>query len=276
MTICRLLAPVAAVLAVLAAQATSASAQGIPNIPNIPGQEKARFKVVVEGTASSYVDAAGANDPGTCNVAVKAIHIDEEVTYGRGRGVTMEFARFGIPGHKIVSIQRNGRIGDASFAVKGTIGRAVGQNGLITRTPSDPQLEASCPSATEVPATRPACNATFPLSADMKFLYGARSGKLQLRPTSMETLAGSSPVEECPQSEIFGGLSGLIARPWPVPLNLPAERLSVRTIFGNRKRFKVEFSAVRPAKVEPLGVVLIGSMNRYSRHDAIVRFTRIG
>jgi hypothetical protein len=282
MTTSRLLALLSALVGVLSIEAaTEASAQtipgipGLPAIPGFPGQEKARFKVVVEGTASSYVEAAGSTAPGTCNVTAKAIAIDEEVTYGRGKGVTMEFVRFGLGKHKVVGLQRSGRLGDASFAVQGTISRAVGKDGLVTRAPSDPQLEATCPTATEVPASRPTCNATFPLSTDLKFVYGATAGRLKLVPLSREILAGSSPVEGCPQSDIVGSLSGLVERPWPLGLPLPSEPLSTRTVFGKRKHFKVVFHAVRPAMVTPLGAVLIGTQNRYSAQDAIVRFTRV-
>lgn len=280
--------PVLALLAALGLLATAATVTsgqgapgvpgvpGLPDIPGVPGQEKARFKVVVEGTASSYAEASGSTaQPTTCSVAIKAIAIDEEVKYGRGRGVTMEFVRLKVGNRQVVSLQRAGRSGDASFAVSGSISRAVGKNGLVTRTPSAPQLEPTCPSVTEKPATRPGCNTTFRLSTDMKFVYGATAGTLRLSPTSSETLGGSSPVAECPESEVAPLLSGLVRNAWPVPLTLPAERLSTRTIFGTRKTFKVVFSAVKPARVEPLTLVLKGTANRYSRHDAIVRFTRL-
>ncbi len=272
-----------AALGLLATAATVAPGQGVPNvpgvpgiptIPGVPGQETARFKVVVEGDAFAFASARGASvQPSTCNVAIKKISIDERVTYGRGKGVTMEFVRFKVAGRQVVTLQRSGRVGDASFAVSGTIAREV-DDGLVTRAPAEPRLEPTCPTATETPATRPGCNATFPLSADMKLVYGAKAGTLKLAPTSKVT-GGSSPVKECPESKIFPGLSGLVDPAWPNPLTLPAKRLSMGTIFGKRKSFKLTFLGVKPAKSEPLGQVLDGTARRHASHQAIVRFTRL-
>lgn len=279
MTTARPVVALVAVLGLLATEAGAASAQGIPNIPGaptIPGQETARFKVVVEGESRTYAEVASATSGLTgCNVAVKRITIDEQVVYGRGKGVAMEFVRFRAAGRQVITLQRSGRAGDASFAVKGTIARAVARAGLVTRAPADPRGEPVCPTATETPAARPGCNTTFPLSADMKFVYGARAATLKLAPTASELLGGPSPVVDCPSSEIFPGLSGLVAHFWPAALTLPAERLSTRRIFGSRRTFKVVFHNKKPDKIEQLGQVLTGSVNRYSAHDAVVRFTRL-
>ncbi len=219
---------------------------------------------------------AANNVPGTCNVALKGIDITELYTYGRGKGVTMEFARFKAAGRQVVTLQRAGRVGDASFAVKGTIERFVDKSGLVTRAPSEPRLEPTCPTATETPATRPGCNTPFGLSADVKFLYAAKAGTLKLIPTSKETLGASTPVQDCPQSEISPALSGLVPRGWPTPLGLPTERLSTRTIFGNQRSFKLTFHGVEPAKLVALPPTLTGSLKVYSGHNAVVRFTRLG
>jgi hypothetical protein len=276
----RLAVLIVAALALSAACALTATAQvpnlpggDIPSIPEIPGQEKARFKVVVEGEARSYVEIAGvAGEEVGCIVRVKGVVVDEQVKYGRGKGVTMEFVRFKAAGRSVVSLQRSGRTGDASFAVRGTIARAVARDGSLTRTPVFPN---PCPAVAETPASTPGCNTTFPLSADLKFVYGAPAGTLKLRPTDKETLAGESPVERCPGSELFSNLPGYVKNAWPVPLNLPAARLSASTIFGRRPGFTLRFRKVIPEYNEPTGIVLKGSQNLYSGHTAIARFTRL-
>ncbi len=272
----------ATLLGLLATAAPPAAAQGvpgIPDIPGIPGQEKARFKVVVEGKTFAAVSLQGtAGEDVACVIKVSPLTIVEEVAYGRGRGVTMEFVRFRTAGRSVVSLQRSGRTGDASFAVRGTIGRGVTpkRDGVLTRTPG-PGRASTCPAASENPSTRPGCNATFPLSTDMKFVYGARAGTLKLSPTSQETLGGGaeSPVAACPASEFFPSLSGSVPQPWPTPVVLPAERLSARTIFGRRRTFKLTFRGAEPRKVVPTGPVLKGSQTVEAYHDAVVRFTRL-
>lgn len=271
-----------AALALFAACALTAAAQiptipGVPDIPAIPGQETARFKVVVEGEAftSAVIQGTAGEDVG-CVVKVGPVTIVEEVSYGRGKGVTMEFVRFKAAGRSVVSLQRAGRSGDASFAVRGTIGRGVTpkRDGVLTRTPV---AGNPCPPASENPSTTRGCNATFPLSTDMKFIYGARAGTLKMSATSKETLTGGedSPVAGCPVSEILPQLDGLVPRPWPTPVPLPAERLSARTIFGKRKTFKVTFRGTQPRKIESTGIVLKGTELTEANHSAVVRFTRL-
>ncbi len=267
-----------AVLGLLASEATAASAQSIPSLPDlpsVPGQEVARFKVVVEGDAfTSAVIQGTAGEEVGCIVKVGPVTIVEEVKYGRGKGVTMEFVRFKAAGRSVVSLQRSGRSGDASFAVRGTIGRGVTpkRDGVLTRTPV---AGNPCPTASENPSTSPGCNATFPLSTDMKFVYGAPAGMLKLSATSKETLAGDSPVSECPKSELLGQLNSLVPTPWPTPVVLPAERLSAKTIFGKKHSFKVTFRGTRPRKLESTGIVLKGTELTESNHNAVVRFTRL-
>ena len=280
---CRLASMVVAALALSAVCALTATAQsppvpgGIPDIPSIPGQETARFKVVVEGDtfASATIQGTAGEDVG-CVIKVSPLTIVEEVKYGRGKGVTMEFVRFKAAGRSVVSLQRAGRTGDASFAVRGTIGRGVTpkRDGVLTRTPAPGN---PCPAASENPSTKPGCNATFPLSTDMKFVYGARAGTLKVTATSKEILGGGedSPVAECPASELFGQLNGIVPRAWPTAVPLPAERLSARTIFGKRKSFKVTFRGTQPRKLESTGIVLKGTQLTEAHHNAVVRFTRL-
>jgi hypothetical protein len=254
------------------AQAPPGGPGALPTIPGIPGQETARFKVVVEGDASSYGDASGDGSPTGCHVVVNSVTVNEHVTYGRGKGVTMEFVRFKAGKRTIISLQRAGRIGDASFAVKGTISRTVNESALVSRAPDNPQGEPSCPSATEHPSTTPGCNASFPLSADMKLLYG--SGKLKVQPTGTELIGGTTPVEECPASEIAPSLHALPDHSWPVPPKLPGESLSPKKIFGKSRSFKVSFEKRNIYKTEPWAVIQ-GTIGHKSAHHAVVRFTRV-
>lgn len=278
---CRLVATVVSAVGLAVGCALTATAQtppgGVPDIPGIPGQETARFKVVVEGDtfASATIQGTAGEDVG-CVIKVSPLTIVEEVRYGRGKGVTMEFVRFKAAGRSVVSLQRAGRTGDASFAVRGTIGRGVTpkRDGVLTRTPAPGN---PCPAASENPSAKPGCNATFPLSADMKFVYGARAGTLKLTATSKEILGGGedSPVAKCPASELFGQLNGIVPRAWPTAVPLPAERLSARTIFGSRRTFRVTFRGTQPRKLESTGIVLKGTQLTEAHHDAVVRFTRL-
>lgn len=266
-----------AVLGLVATQVGAASAQGVPTvpaIPTIPGQETARFKVVVEGTAISSAEANGGGDGGAgCNVTIKDVDITERFKYGRGKGVTMEFVRFKAAGRQLITLQRSGRVGDASFAVRGKISRTVVADGLVMRAPLAGRTESTCPSVTEHPAASEGCNREFSESADMKFVYGARAGMLKLTPTSK--LRPLSPVSDCPESQIFPGLPGLVAVSWPNPLSLPAKRLSTRTIFGSAERFKLVFRTFSLDESEPFPAGFTGKIDRSANHNAIVRFTRL-
>jgi hypothetical protein len=254
------------------AQAPPGAPGALPTIPGIPGQETARFKVVVEGEATSYGDASGDGSPTGCHVVVNSVTVNEHIAYGRGKGVTMEFVRFRAGKRTFISLQRGGRVGDASFAVKGTISRTVNESALVSRSPDDPRGEPSCPSATEHPSTMPGCNASFPLSADMKLLYG--SGKLKVQPTDKELLGATTPVEECPASVITPSLRNLPEHAWPVPLKLPGEALSPSKIFGKRHSFKVTFDKRSFYKTEPWAVIQ-GTVGHKSAHHVVVRFTRL-
>lgn len=248
---------------------------GTPTIPAVPGQEKARFKVVVEGVASSSALANGGGDGGAgCNVTIKDVDIDERFEYGRGRGVTMEFVRFRAAGRQVISLQRSGRAGDASFAVRGKIQRTVDADGLLTRAPII--TGHPCPVATEHPAASEGCNREYSMSADMKFVYGAHKGKLALQPTSTEGLRNLiTPVSECPASQIFGGLDGIVSHPWPTPLKLPAQRLRASTIFGKRRGFTLHFVAGHIADAEAFPRGFSGKIDHSANHHAVARFTRL-
>ena len=78
-----------------------------------------------------------------------------------------------------------------------------------------------------------------------------------------------------PGQRLFSNLPGYVKNAWPVPLNLPAARLSASTIFGRRPGFTLRFRKVIPEYNEPTGIVLKGSQNLYSGHTAIARFTRL-
>ena len=111
---CRLVATVVSAVGLAVGCALTATAQtppgGVPDIPGIPGQETARFKVVVEGDtfASATIQGTAGEDVG-CVIKVSPLTIVEEVRYGRGKGVTMEFVRFKAAGRSVVSLQRAGR-----------------------------------------------------------------------------------------------------------------------------------------------------------------------
>jgi hypothetical protein len=110
----------------------------------------------------------------------------------------------------------------------------------------------------------------------MNPLYSATAGTLRLGTTSKEQPGCSTPVEDCPASEVFGGLPGLVAHAWPNGLELPSERLSTRTIFGRRASFKLVYHELKPIRLVPLGPVFPGGqLNRFTSHDAVVRFTRL-
>lgn len=256
----------------LALPATAAAAApgvpSIPNLPQVPGLEKARFKVVVEGTALAAKDEDwGSTDPKQCSVDING-RLEEKTEYLRGKGVLMEFTRLGsAPGAPIL-IQRAGRAGDSSLAVQATIVRTA--SGYARRYGSVPE---ACPPVTEDLASSPECGKPEVTTTKLSLLY--ERGMLKLHGRAIGSVDGSS---ECGASTVRGGMDAL-AFSWPdgVPARLNGVPLSRHAIFGKKKVLVVRMSSGQkkkgPEKVA-LGT-LVGTVTDFGRNSATVRLVRV-
>jgi hypothetical protein len=143
----RVMAAAAAVLVMSAAVATS-SAQTVPPIPtppipnpptvHIPGEKVVKFKLVFDGTSKADRVADIGGQTGGCDAHFHD-DIQEDVSYGRGKGVTMEFVRFKQGKHFRYGFQRSGRRLDSSFNVVATINRTASGAGDLVQHPGSVQ-----------------------------------------------------------------------------------------------------------------------------------------
>src|SRR6476620_3251332 len=108
-----------AAFAAIAAAGTATAFPGIPGVPTPPHvkfpkpDQTAVFDVVVEGKATDHLVSSMSGKSGTCLVTEDGT-VDSTTAYLRGRGVTLEFDRYG----KTILIHRSGRKTDATLAVK--------------------------------------------------------------------------------------------------------------------------------------------------------------
>jgi len=264
------LAACAGGLALAAASATPAvpGVPSVPNIPQIPGLEKARFKVVVEGTALAAKDEDwGSTDPNQCSVDING-RLEEKTEYRRGKGVLMEFTRLGsAPGVPIL-VARAGRTGDSSLAVQATLTRTA--SGYARRFGSVPE---ACPPVTEDLASSPECGKPEVKSTKLGLLY--ERGLLKL---SHKALGSVESANDCGASTVRGGMDALVFS-WDegVPAKLNGAPLSPRAIFGRARVLIVRMSSGQkkkgPEKVT-LGT-LVGTVTEFGRNTATIRLIRV-
>lgn len=266
------LTTIGACAAGLAFSATAVAATpgvpSVPNIPQVPGTEKARFKVVIEGTAVAAKDEDwGSTDPKQCSVDING-RLEETTEYRRGKGVLMEFVRLGsAPGAPIL-IQRAGRSGDSSLAVQATIVRTA--NGYARRFGSVPE---ACPPVTEDLSSSPECGKPEVASTKLGLLY--ERGMLKLRSRALGIPESST---ECGASTVRGGMDALYFS-WPdgVPARLNGVPLSPGAIFGKKKVLVVRMSSGQKRK-GPQNVTLgtlVGTVTEFGRNTATVRLVRV-
>lgn len=206
------------------------SPPAIPVIPLPPGSVKARFKVFVEGRATARVDLVGAS-AAPCVISIDG-HVKEVTTYQRGRGVVMEFVRLGKAPGAPVLIQRAGRSGDSSLALKVRTTRTA--TGAATQTDFPGAPVPICPPISEDLSAGPECGIAQIENASAGLLYGGRSGILRLQVNPSAQIGFEPP--DCPVSELADHLASM-AFGWPTPAAVERMEFVIppRRIFGSRK-----------------------------------------
>lgn len=254
---------VAGILLVLAPSAVAPSSA--PVIPSIPGLEKARFRVVVEGTAQAAKDEDwSASSP--CLVIINA-RVEEKTTYQRGRGVVMVFTRLGKGPRAPVIIQRAGRAGDSTLALKVTTTRTA--SGYATR--ANPVTGGGvCAPLSEDLTKGPDCGKPDVDTQNVGLLYSR--GLLDIRLLGL----GALPESDCPHSEIRGGIPALeFGR--PTPPKLPQFAIPPGVIFGTKKVI-VRATDSGPRKSGPKTVTignLVGTISEFGSNRATIRLIRV-
>jgi hypothetical protein len=191
----------ATVLLIALGAGAAAGAGAIPGAPQIPGgqpqvpgvpdlgqpDDKAKFRLVVEGSQHALARVTGAVPIGNCSFEFNVTN-DETWKFERGRGVTMVFERF----NRIVLMRRQGHpAGDTTLALVGTVARtsAGGYNEI-----GPPPCRGSFPS------NQTDCNTSFPVNSPLS-LFWSNKGKLSLDRTGSQGLIdlddSQNPAQLC-------------------------------------------------------------------------------
>jgi hypothetical protein len=267
----------AAALLVMAVGVGVSSAQTAPPIPtpptppnvHIPGEKSEKFKVILEGTthADRVIDIGG--NAGPCAVTLHE-DIQENVTFGRGKGVMMQFIRFKENGRPRYEIQRVGHPGNSFFTVVANVTRRT--QGTTERTPSP--AGAPCPSESNDLSTNPDCGHAI-TSRDN---WGIGIKNDHFRPVAaVGSLVGPDRCGEAPPEAGFGDTIADLSDQWPTPAVLPFEPMPLHKIFGHRHAFKIEFKSLDPPPPirGPLGTPpLTGNFTDHGTTEATLRFIR--
>jgi hypothetical protein len=240
-----------------------------PNV-RIPGEKVEKFELVFEG--NSHADRiANVSGPGTggCDVSLHA-EIAEGVSFGRGKGVTMEFVRYKQNGHNHYAFQRSGRKLDSSFNVVAQITRQATGSGDLTQHPNSVPC---APQHFDVNGN-PDCGKT-------KTSNNAWGLKVKGTAFSPTPRAGGvvSPPDHCgepPQGSAFTTNLADLLDGWPTPADLPFEPIPFRKMFNPRYHaFKVEFRTPEDPLSSPLAIGLAqGTEDDNGWTEATVRFIR--
>jgi len=256
---------------------TAASATGdVPGVPGIPPinvhlpapQEKAIFDVVVEGEATDKLESQLSGESVTCLFTEDAT-VDETLTYQRGRGVKVEFDRYGSE----ALVHRKGRKTDASLAVKLTQTRKA--TGGSQASPARPPLPCSVPPVDL--AQNGDCGKAF--HDDGKMLLSYEGGGLKLtvgRSNGLSEVFEENKCGEDPQT----GISNDSAMAWPAMPPLERAHLGIGEIFGHKHVIvlKLRSSDVGKPKTErrEVGPPYKGTQTESAFNKATVRLIRKG
>jgi len=247
---------VCAVLSVAAALALPAAA----GAQAVPGMQTERFRLVIEGSSSATSDLDLGATAGACGTSVN-VHLTEHTTFLRGRGVVVEFVRFGTGRRAPVLIRRPGQQ-TAAFTVVGT----------VTRTSSGTAQRVGPPECVPVAedlSTGPECGTQEHLRSNMTL--GFERFALRLRTSGI----GAVSDIRCPASQVFGGTPSLRYE-WPTPAQLLLEPLPTAQIFGRRRVVLVRMASRRERTGGPFASgLLTGNVRDTGFTRATIRFIRL-
>jgi hypothetical protein len=194
------------------------------------------------------------------------VHVSETATYRRGRGVVVEFVRFGQGSRSFVLLRRPGR--NAGVTFNAVVEATRTSSGFATRTETGPP--GTCPPVTEDLSQGPDCGRPDRTNMTAALTYTA--GALRLRLAGL----GSLPDIECPVSQVLGGVPDLLFA-WPTPVPLRATPVPRALIFGKRRVIVVRAFAPARRTTQPVASgPLSGSATHFGRNQATIRLIRIG
>ena len=272
-----LAAAAAALTAAVVAGTSSAQAPPAPPLPpiptpspvHIPGEKVVEFKLVFDGTskADRVVDIGG--QAGGCDAQLHA-DIQENVTYGRGKGVTMEFVRFKQGKHFRYGFQRSGRNLDSSFNVVGKVHRTASGAGDLTQHPGSVQC-----STTHFEAGQ---NADCGKTKTDNEAWGLRikNDHFHPAPVRVGSLIGPDRCGEPPPGSPFSDDTANLEWQWPTLPTFAFEKIPLHKMFNKRfHRFTVHFTTVDKKQRSAFGTFpLTGSAEDHGSAEATVRFIR--
>jgi hypothetical protein len=241
----------------------------LPKPPKIPGEKIVKFKLVFDGTshADRVIDIGG--QTGGCDVQAHE-DISEDVTFGRGKGITMEFVRFKQHGKVEYGFQRSGRNLDSSFNVVAKIERTASGAGDLIQHPNSVTCQAQHVDFSQNPdCGKPKTdNSPWGLKVQSDHFY----------PTSRaaDNLAGPTHCGEGPSGSAFAGTDiAELEFQWPVPPKFPFEPIPLRKMFNTRYHaFKVEFKSLDAQQNGHSGIGLTENWHDHGNAEATVRFIR--
>ncbi|HEY7257024.1 MAG TPA: hypothetical protein VH476_10120 [Solirubrobacterales bacterium] len=257
--------------------AGSAAGDSTPNFPPLPPihvhlphpQAKAFFDVVVEGEATDRLDSQLSGETGTCLYTEDAT-VKEGLTYQRGKGVTVEFDRYGNE----ALVHRSGRESDSSLSAKLTQKKTA--TGGSQASPAHPPAPCGVPPVDL--SQNGDCNKPF--HDDGKLLLAYEDGGLLLTIGHTNGLSVVFEENKCgidPQT----GITAQSAFTWPNLPPLERAPLPIKKIFGKKHVLVVpmrssDVGKEKREKRDVTGGALKGFQVETAFNKATVRLIRKG
>jgi len=236
--------------------------------PPVPGTETARFRVVVEGLSRTTTDLDAGGTSGVCSAEINA-QVTEISTYQRGRGVTVEFVRFGAGPRAPVILRRVGSFGPATFSVDVAVTRTA--TGFASRTPAAGIPQEACPPVTEDLSRGAECGKTETLKTTASLTVTSARG-LRLRTTGLGNLLDI----RCPDGAVVAATDVDLALGWPTPPKLRDRAVPLGQIFGSRRVIIMRLDSLQKRQAGPISAGPVsGSATHFGRNRATIRLIRI-
>jgi hypothetical protein len=266
-------------MATVVAVSSSAQTPPVPPIPpvptpptvHIPGEKVVKFKLVFEGTSTAdRIDDIG-GQTGGCDAQLHA-DVQEDVTFGRGKGVTMEFVRFKQGKHFRYGFQRSGRKLDSSFNVVAKVHRTAAGSGDLTQHPMAP----TCPTQHFDAGQNPDCGKTITDNA----AWGLKVVNNHFSPRPANPLGGNfTGPDHCGQPPSGSAFSTDVAElfyQWPTPSEFGFEPIPLHKMFTSHfHAFAVHFKALDREQRGHTGIPpLVETTDDHGSAEATVRFIR--
>lgn len=272
---------VGAALAAAAGLAVSTAGAG-RTARSAPAKKTAWFQLVFEGTSEAERIFDEAGPTGGC-LAQLHLDLNEDATFGRGKGVVMEFVQYG-PGK--YGFQRLGRTGDSSFNVVGKVTRrAAGSADIVqdSKLPTGscpPQLLQHYDLSKDADCGKPKTeNVAWSLHVEgegaLTHFAPTPTKGASLRGVVSDNRCGAPPAGSALPSS---GDEVDMRYGWPITAKFTLEPIPFAKMFNPRYRaFKVDFKTLpKPDSKVPghEGAGLESNWTDFGTAEATVRFIR--